>query len=142
MILWWMHQSAKLNVFLGVRNLNEEFLPEHLAFLKGFLNKKPMNLLFPFSVTISTVIAVLVQRGARRRGQRVREAGYTFLAADGAGDPRALVAGAADAGGGAVELGLKSRGATSPSRPRSSSAFSAPARRPSSGASCARPIRP
>ena len=32
MVLWWMHQSAKLNVFFGVRNLNEEFLPEHLTF--------------------------------------------------------------------------------------------------------------
>ena len=60
MILWWMHQSAKLNVFLGVRNLNEEFLPEHLAFLTGFLKKKPMNLLFPVSVSISTVICVML----------------------------------------------------------------------------------
>jgi putative photosynthetic complex assembly protein 2 len=59
-VLWWMHQSAKLNVFLGVRNLNEEFLPEHMAFLKSFLTKKPMNLLFPFSVTISTVVAFLL----------------------------------------------------------------------------------
>ncbi|MEJ1994429.1 MAG: putative photosynthetic complex assembly protein PuhE [Limibacillus sp.] len=56
-VLWWMHQSAKLNVFLGVRNLNEEFLPEHLQFLRGFLKKKSMNLLFPVSVTVSTVIA-------------------------------------------------------------------------------------
>ena len=63
MVLWWMHQSAKLNVFLGVRNLNEEFLPEHLMFLKSFLKRKPMNLLFPVSITISTVITtVLIQR--------------------------------------------------------------------------------
>ena len=60
MILWWMHQSAKLNVFLGVRNLNEEFLPEHLRFLRSFLTKRPMNLLFPVSVTVSTVIAALL----------------------------------------------------------------------------------
>jgi len=56
MVLWWMHQSAKLNVFFGVRNLNEEFLPEHLEFLKSFLTKKPMNLLFPISITVSTLI--------------------------------------------------------------------------------------
>jgi Ni2+-binding GTPase involved in maturation of urease and hydrogenase len=56
MVLWWMHQSAKLNVFFGVRNLNEEFLPEHLEFLKSFLTKKPMNLLFPVSITVSTLI--------------------------------------------------------------------------------------
>ncbi len=64
MVLWWMHQSAKLNVFLGVRNLNEEFLPEHLAFLKGFLTKKPMNLLFPVSITVSTVICALLAEQA------------------------------------------------------------------------------
>ena len=28
LILWAMRQSAKLNVFLGVRNLNEDFLPQ------------------------------------------------------------------------------------------------------------------
>ncbi len=60
MVLWWMHQSAKLNVFLGVRNLNEEFLPDHLQFLKSFLTKRPMNLRFPISVTLSTVVAALL----------------------------------------------------------------------------------
>jgi putative photosynthetic complex assembly protein 2 len=63
MVLWGMRQSAKLNVFLGVRNLNEELLPPHLAFLKSFLTCKPMNLLFPVSVTGATILAVvLVQR--------------------------------------------------------------------------------
>jgi putative photosynthetic complex assembly protein 2 len=63
-VLWWMHQSAKLNVFLGVRNLNEEFLPDHMAFLKSFLTKKPMNRLFPVSVTISTIVAFELFRTA------------------------------------------------------------------------------
>ena len=36
-ILWAMRQSAKLNVFLGVRNLSEEFLPEHLRYLETSL---------------------------------------------------------------------------------------------------------
>ena len=82
MILWWMHQSAKLNVFLGVRNLNEEFLPEHLTFLKGFLNKKAMNLLFPFSVTISTVITVMVaMRAFAADATAFEQAGYAFLTA-------------------------------------------------------------
>ena len=82
LILWWMHQSAKLNVFLGVRNLNEEFLPEHLTFLKGFLNKKAMNLLFPFSVTISTVITVIVAMKAFSGvATPFERAGYSFLTA-------------------------------------------------------------
>ncbi len=64
-VLWWMHQSARLNVFLGVRNLNLEFLPEHLFYLRGFFRNKPMNLLFPISVSVSTVLAAwLFQRAA------------------------------------------------------------------------------
>ena len=81
MILWWMHESAKLNVFLGVRNLNEEFLPEHLEFLKGFLTKKPMNLLFPVSVTVSTVITfMLAEKALAADASAFEAAGYTFLA--------------------------------------------------------------
>lgn len=59
-VLWWMHQSARLNVFLGVSNLNAEFLPEHLAHLRSFFRDAPMNLLFPFSVTASTICAVFM----------------------------------------------------------------------------------
>jgi putative photosynthetic complex assembly protein 2 len=81
MVLWWMHQSAKLNVFLGVRNLNEEFLPEHLGFLKSFLTKKPMNLLFPVSVTVSTVILVMmVQRAIAPGADNFHRSGATFVA--------------------------------------------------------------
>ncbi|MFQ3583071.1 DUF3623 family protein [Chloracidobacterium validum] len=56
-IHWWMHQSAKLNVFFGVRNLNEEYLPEHLRRMTQFFAKRPINWFFPFSVTISTACA-------------------------------------------------------------------------------------
>jgi putative photosynthetic complex assembly protein 2 len=62
LILWGMRTSAKLNLFLGVRNLSVELLPEHLLYLKSFFRKKPMNFLFPLSVTTSTVLAsVFVQ---------------------------------------------------------------------------------
>lgn len=64
-VLWVMRTSAKLNLFLGVRNLSEEFLPEHLKYLASFFRRKPMNLLFPFSVTASTVVAVLMIAVAR-----------------------------------------------------------------------------
>ena len=52
--LWWMHESAKLNVFFGVPNLGEEMLPEHLRYLASYMTRRPMNMFFPFSVTIST----------------------------------------------------------------------------------------
>jgi len=79
-VLWWMHQSAKLNVFLGVRNLNEEFLPEHLQFLRSFLTRKPMNLLFPVSVTVSTVITAKLVEAAAVAPTQFGAAGFTFLA--------------------------------------------------------------
>ncbi len=60
LILWWMHESARLNVFLGVWNLNEEFVPAHLDYLKSFLTKRRINLLFPVSITASTVATVFL----------------------------------------------------------------------------------
>lgn len=60
LILWIMRTSTKLNVFLGVRNLNEEWLPDHLRYLESYFRKRPMNLLFPVSVTLSTVAATLI----------------------------------------------------------------------------------
>ena len=51
-MLWLMHLSARLNVFLGVRNVSAEFVPEHMDILKGFLRKRRMNVLFPFSCLV------------------------------------------------------------------------------------------
>jgi len=62
LILWAMRTSAKLNVFLGVRNLSESFLPDHLHYLQTYFARKPMNLLFPFPVIAATTIATLLWR--------------------------------------------------------------------------------
>ena len=59
-VLWIMRWSAKLNLFLGVPNLNEDWLPESLRYLKTYMVKRGMNLLFPVSVTLATVIDVLI----------------------------------------------------------------------------------
>lgn len=64
MILWALRTSAKLNVFLGVRNLSEAFLPDHLRYLQTYFTRKPMNLLFPFTVIASTTVATLLWRTA------------------------------------------------------------------------------
>src|SRR3954452_2272991 len=81
-VLWWMHQSARLNVFLGVSNLNIELLPDHLDFIKGFFTRKPMNPLFPVSVTVSTVVAVLLaQQAIDPDASEFRGTGHAFLAA-------------------------------------------------------------
>jgi putative photosynthetic complex assembly protein 2 len=67
-ILWVMRQSAKLNVFLGVRNLNEAFLPAHLKYLQTYFRRRSMNALLPVSVAVSTWLAVLVWQGAMAEG--------------------------------------------------------------------------
>lgn len=58
--LWGMRQSAKLNVFLGVRNIGDNFLPPHLRYIASYFRRAPMNPLFPVSVTLGTGAAVLV----------------------------------------------------------------------------------
>ncbi len=62
LILWAMRTSAKLNVFLGVRNLSENFLPDHLRYLQTYFSRRPMNLLFPWPVIAATTIATLLWR--------------------------------------------------------------------------------
>lgn len=64
LLLWVMRLSAKLNIFLGVPNMNEEFLPHHLGFLRSHFRKRAMNGLFPVSVTVGTLAFLwLLRRG-------------------------------------------------------------------------------
>ena len=64
LILWVMRQSAKLNVFLGVRNLSDEFLPPHLKYLRSYFVRKSMNALWPISVVASGAVACLLWAAA------------------------------------------------------------------------------
>jgi putative photosynthetic complex assembly protein 2 len=59
-VLWSMRVSAKLNVFLGVRNLSVDLLPPHLGYLGSYFRQRPLNRLFPLAVTLATGIAALV----------------------------------------------------------------------------------
>jgi putative photosynthetic complex assembly protein 2 len=80
LLLWAMRQSAKLNLFLGVLNLSDELLPERLGYLRSYMARKPMNLLFPVSVSTGTVLAVvLVQRAGLPGIQPQQAAGLTML---------------------------------------------------------------
>jgi putative photosynthetic complex assembly protein 2 len=63
-ILWAMRLSAKLNLFLGVRNLYEKFLPDHLKHLESYFKRSAMNLLFPVSVTAASVVAAILWNNA------------------------------------------------------------------------------
>lgn len=57
-VLWVARLSAKFNVFLGVPNLSEGFLPGHLTYLASYFRQRPMNLLFPVSITGLTAAAL------------------------------------------------------------------------------------
>ncbi len=82
LVLWGMRQSAKLNFFLGVLNLGEEFIPAHLGYLKSYLRRRPMNALFPLSVTVGTVLIVMLwQRAAEPGLSEAAVAGLTFVVA-------------------------------------------------------------
>jgi putative photosynthetic complex assembly protein 2 len=61
--LWVMRLSAKFNVFLGVRNLTEDFIPKHLRYLLSYFRRARMNWLMPISVLAAS--AVVVRLGAQ-----------------------------------------------------------------------------
>ena len=60
MVLWIMRISAKLNVFFGVPNLVDEWLPKHLEHLKSFFRKGPVGPWFPLSITLGTGIVIVL----------------------------------------------------------------------------------
>lgn len=78
--LWWMHTSAKLNLFFGAPNLSDELLPEHLRYLVTYMRRRPMNLFFPVSVTASTIVTVLIAQAAFAATTPFEIVGYTILA--------------------------------------------------------------
>jgi len=73
-IFWVMRQSAKLNIFFGVRNWSEDFLPAHLKYLQSYFRRARMNALFPISVAASSWIAVLMWQAASAHGVSAFEA--------------------------------------------------------------------
>jgi putative photosynthetic complex assembly protein 2 len=80
-ILWGMRESAKLNLFLGVVNLGESFLPPHLAYLASFFRRRRMNALLPVSVLVGGGLAIHeALRAADPATDAFGRAGATLLA--------------------------------------------------------------
>ena len=80
-VLWIMRWSAKLNVFLGVPNLHTDWLPEHLRYLQTYMGQRPMNYLFPLSVTAATVgVVLLVGQALDTETDPFRSTGYILTA--------------------------------------------------------------
>jgi putative photosynthetic complex assembly protein 2 len=79
LILWAMRLSAKLNLFLGVPNLGERFMPAHLQYLQSYFRRRPINALFPVSIGISAAITVLLARSYLAAGDAFKGAYYALL---------------------------------------------------------------
>jgi putative photosynthetic complex assembly protein 2 len=79
-MLWLMHLSARLNVFLGVRNVSEEFVPAHMEVLKGFLRKRSMNPLFPFSIAALSSLTLWLGNAAASANDAFTELQFVLAA--------------------------------------------------------------
>lgn len=58
LVLWAMRLSAKLNVFVGVRNLAEDFVPPHLRYLTSYFRRARFSPLTPVSVVAASLVLV------------------------------------------------------------------------------------
>jgi putative photosynthetic complex assembly protein 2 len=80
-ILWLARLSTKLNIYLGVSNHTEQFLPAHLKYIATYFCRGPMNMLFPLTVTATTITTAMLIASARSEAALPHEiAGYAFLA--------------------------------------------------------------
>ena len=73
--------SAKLNLYLGVRKINLEFIPDHLHHLPSHFRIARMNWLFPISITglsLALGLALASCLSAQGQGEIV---GYALIAA-------------------------------------------------------------
>lgn len=81
LVLWVMRTSAKLNLFFGVRNLSEEFLPAHLAYLQSFFRRRPINAFFFFAVAAASACLYVLVSGAQDALSSAAQAvGYALVA--------------------------------------------------------------
>jgi len=79
LVLWGMRLSAKLNLFLGVPNIGDKFLPAHLQYLKSFFKKRPMNFLFPLSISASTIVLTLLSQKYLATDDAFKATGYALI---------------------------------------------------------------
>ena len=59
-VLWAMRLSTKFNIFLGVRNLTEEFIPQHLQYLRSFFRQGVSSPLLAVSIVVGAGVAAAV----------------------------------------------------------------------------------
>lgn len=80
-VFWGAHQTAKLNVFFGVRHAGAEFLPPDLGHLTLFFGPAANSPLLPATVAALAAIALLLGRRAARAPTPFVRAGSALLGA-------------------------------------------------------------
>ncbi len=79
-VLWLMRWSSKLNIFFGVRNLHEEFWPDHLRYLGSYVQSASMNAFFPVSMAIAGgVLAWMIAQAGAAGALGVERAGWALV---------------------------------------------------------------
>lgn len=81
LVLWIMRLSAKINVFLGVRNFYEEFLPKKISYLTTYFKRKSYNPLFPFLISLASIIDMLFWYNAGVAVNSFERTSLTLIAA-------------------------------------------------------------
>lgn len=79
-VLFFARISAKLNVYLGVPNINVEFLPTPVKHLESYFTVGPMNHLFPWSVTLLALATGALAERALSATEQITQAGFLLLA--------------------------------------------------------------
>jgi putative photosynthetic complex assembly protein 2 len=80
-VLWTMRWSAKLNLFLGVANVNSEWFPQPLQYLVSYIRRRPMNGFFPVIITLATAMLALLTDAALQAQTPFAQAALTITAA-------------------------------------------------------------
>lgn len=79
-VLWVMRWSAKLNLFLGVANVNREWFPQPLQYLVSYIRRRPMNAFFPVTITLATAMLALLTDAALQAQTPFAQAALTITA--------------------------------------------------------------
>ncbi len=81
LVLFVARITAKLNVYLGVPNINDAFLPSPVRHLSTHFRRAPMNGFFPWSVSFLTIaFACFVERMIAAPAGSGLEIGFALLA--------------------------------------------------------------
>lgn len=80
LVLYAARVSAQLNVYLGVPNMTQDFVPAPLSHLTSYFRNRAMNGLFPVSVTALTFAAACFAERAVAAPDPGTMVGFTLLA--------------------------------------------------------------